>query len=126
MNLEDLKIFEHVKSIVAKISYKPNFEIKVCRNMTNGEIDIRILLKYVQDSNNSDPKIINPIILRKILTPRMIKMSKKTDRHIVYIISNMIRQMETHEIDEWLKVDGKRLKNPHPELNPTEILWKPN
>lgn len=33
-------------------------------------------------------------------------------------IAKLLREREEHEVREWLKVDGKHMVDPHPELRP--------
>ena len=37
-------------------------------------------------------------------------------KEILGFIYCMLREMELHEIDEWFKLDGYHVKDPHPEF----------
>lgn len=45
--------------------------------------------------------------------------SPRRDEHWKWIVQTTILQYERHEMDEWLRLDGEQIVNPHPKVSPS-------
>ena len=109
---------EIVKAIVSRIDYKPDFKIDVYGTY---DVSIRVIFKRpVPDSNN--PSQVAPQIFSRDYTPELVLSMKDPYEYILRDLIHSIQQMEMHEMDEWLRVDGVRVREPHPELDTQKAI----
>lgn len=114
---------ERVRSLLAKITYKPGwvitaFEHGVMREPKNEysfydptRIYIRILCLQPDTVTGRETEISHHSSLSRYDVANM------KDADVVgYLISNAIRHMELHEMDEWLRFDGVHVRDPHPKI----------
>lgn len=99
--------FDTANKIVQSISYKPNFKIFIFKHFLHDSWILAITM-YVPDANN--PECTIPIRQHSSIHPK-----DMTKAVLTSYVQVSIRTMETHEHDEWFKVDGIALKNPHAE-----------
>jgi hypothetical protein len=77
------------------------------------------IFKTIETYNNYEKNPQNgefekiPIVMRSIMTYESFKEMKETD--FWNYLFEQVRSAEMHEIKEWFKIDGKYLRNPHPE-----------
>jgi hypothetical protein len=93
------------------------FGIRSLRAIVQGDaftdyvlIDARLQAEHdVNGLNNPPPETIQ----RERLTPVAWEAMSEIAR--AHLIRNLLIRLVTHEVDEWLRVDGERVVEPHPE-----------
>lgn len=103
---------DRVQNIVNRIKYKPDFHIEVYYDYHDC-IQIRGVMKNRPDADKPEAQAGPLLSVHRIPYETVEQMS---DAMIIRVCLDLIRRMEMHEIDEWLKVDDKRVTNPHPDL----------
>lgn len=91
--------FEEISNIISKVSYKPEFKLKL--TPTGLEVKHKTL-----DVNTRQPTVIthlNPFYMEAF----------RSEECVVHYVKLCLRTAEIHELDEWLTVNGKRLHDPH-------------
>lgn len=56
--------------------------------------------------------------LTNIAHQDMIKAKFKDEGHLTQYVKARLRIAENHELDEWFRLDGERVTEPHPEYKP--------
>ena len=107
-----------VRRVLERINFMPNWKFKMQKMeesyYTSGLVEIMVQSPLIMDSisgEDSGTRISNIISL----DPDHIIKSTDYARMIVEIIYKSIADMFEHEVQEWFKVDGKFLREPHPE-----------
>jgi hypothetical protein len=100
--------FAEVESFVARITYKPQSTLTVWKNSSCDGISL-LFTKYVVDV--ADNSRVIPLVNSYSSTylPR-------DQEELIHMINTVVRTLELHEINEWLKLDGRCVVEPHPEL----------
>lgn len=108
---------KELEKICSEITYKPGSNIDCFLLPWGDEIEIRITIPTLGSA--VDPtKQPSPIV-------SIIYIGRRLDKNqVIHSIYQQIRMMEMHELDEWLKIEGKLFKNPHPEKEHGRELWK--
>lgn len=97
------KVHEIIDATLAKITYKDNWQFSYDRKKKT----IQILIKDAQNSWNRSQKT-------NVINTRIVDFSvQNTEGNILSFIHQMIRELELHESDEFLRYDGKMFWNPH-------------
>lgn len=121
MKIKDLKLNE--KNEITRFLYKPGWSVKFMEDNHGYDMyEIRIMhqtnpdaSKFKEPANYQD--IVNywktPLHLRSTIYKDSFKKMKEID--FWNFIFEQVRSAEMHEIKEWFKIDGKYLRNPHPE-----------
>lgn len=103
--------FEEVETLIKGISYKPGWKIECLRSSSYGPyIDIRIMSGPVPDALGIN-SFAQPIQSRLLLSDQL------PAPFFLQEIFKAIRVLELHEMDEWLKYQGKWVRDPHPEIS---------
>lgn len=100
---------ERVRKIVSRLSYKPNwtFAIQDTPDLGYGTVALMIASEVIEIESGRLDKLRGSVVLNPI--------TEDTEEMIVLSIAHKIQSMEIHEFREWLKVDGKRVQEPHPK-----------
>lgn len=110
------------KDFFEKIQYKPNVTIAYENVGYLGSERITVTM-YVPDSR--DPRNLAPSQdeVARGLPPRRVPLVPITASYFLdpwysedyskHYIRDVLRRMEDHELDEWLRFDGKLLNDPH-------------
>lgn len=93
---------EEIEEIISRLSYKPDWTISLKNN------ELEILSSLVPDANKPWPAMKRLEHLIKI--PEFI-----FEKQLVLFVRERIIVTETHEVDEWLKLDNENIVNPHLE-----------
>lgn len=102
--------FRRLQDIIHRVSYKPRVKLEVHRLMED-VATIRVVM-IVPDIN--DPT--DNIVFQFMSSLSLYSIGDMTDCQIVeYFVRGAIREAELHEMDEWLKFDGRCVREPHPE-----------
>lgn len=92
--------------IFKQVTYKPGYDIQV-DYVGQGLIEFSMSV-MVPDSDCPD-KLIKVAIEQKFNVFEV-----WDEDEVVECIKQLIWNFELHEMDEWLRLKGKRLRNPHP------------
>lgn len=122
MKIKDLKLNENFE--ITRFLYKPGWSVKFMEDpYGHGMYEIRILHLEQPDASKfkniifyQDLQLLNkkqPIVLRSTIDINYFKQMKEID--FWNYLFEQVRSVEMHEIKEWFKIDGKYLRNPHPE-----------
>jgi hypothetical protein len=108
---------EEIKEVVSRVTYKPGWKLTAETSPNYFEFRHRgrgVFLRLVGTCHNLEKNSME-------LTPTL-HSSKYVERPIMdhkelmHLIREMYREMELHEMNEWLKFDRVCVVDPHPEL----------
>jgi hypothetical protein len=118
---EVLDAYEMVKTLVGGLTYKPGwyFLTSLSDNEAWPMIDVEITarLQDVTKRKVAPPQIII-LETRVVFSPDELKLTEAKN-WILRSLHAAIVQMEHHEIDEWFRLDGEPVTNPHPKNSNT-------
>lgn len=104
--------FQEAESVIARITYKPNYFITLSYGMSV-ELILRIGHQSTDADNPSEPLPL-PVYTYSLINEEML--ADMNEIQFVRMIRDKIKTLEFHELDEWLKIDGMHVVDPHPEL----------
>lgn len=109
MTHEDIRHF-----FEERITYKPGYRFRVYRMENKAEIAVWLTSAPLPDADgiNAEP---SPIVVRSLFRETEINALPDAERRMRLHAETMIRCMELHEMDEWFRLDGAYVKDPHPE-----------
>lgn len=118
INLDSkLKSTEDIIDIVERMSYKPGSEI-TAEEAYGGEVKVTLFMAPTRDAYNPDREF------RLQADVWVDSKMFKTGRELVdFLRVALFHNMETHEADEWVRVGGDMLYDPHTEGRITESEW---
>jgi hypothetical protein len=93
------------RGIVERFSYKPNVQLRVYNPNDNPTLHVVMHVPNTYDPDN--PEMVT-VTHRFALPWRVLP-----DKDAIGIIRSHIRTAEAHEADEWIRVAGEMLFNPH-------------
>lgn len=99
--------------IVDKITYKPKSMLQASWHLHIGYLEIRIL--QMMRSLEYPYEEFTPIHLVCHIDELMLA-NFRDERDLIVFVRDQIRSMEEHEMNEWLKFEGKNVVDPHPEI----------
>jgi hypothetical protein len=102
-----------ITRVVARLTYKPNAKIWVECGHT--------LVMVLDVPDRDHPERTVPVVSRQDVPPSMVD-GGDSEEEIVNWVRNCLGQLEDHEKDEWLKLDGKRWRDPH--AGEIRVDWK--
>lgn len=102
--------FQAASDRIAKVKYKPGWKFGLREDKPFGQtyyfLDIDA---WVQDVD--DPDTMISVRTREIIDPWAVHSLDELDE----VVARTVHRVEYHEIDEWLIIDGKHHREPHPE-----------
>jgi hypothetical protein len=120
-----------IKSLLAKFSYRPNFEFTVIEDhklipddlATPGDLAIHVKM-YTLNARTYPPNL-DYVEITNFPSPipeTVLKGGEKVFWR--YLHDDVIGELEHHEMDEWFKVHSKPLRDPHSPLTQEEWAAK--
>lgn len=106
--------FQELENLISRITYKRGFQFNVERDQSRAICYIR-LTAWVTPSNRPNTEEIIPIVQMSALDEYAL--SKMSMDSVLQFISHSLFSLEKHELNEWFKIDGKHVEDPHPELS---------
>lgn len=97
------------------MTYKPEWEL-LC--YPQGEPAGGVILRFGKDEidcevDDGSGSTIRPLMLTAALNAQQLgAMNEETFLQFAF---DTVSQRELHEVEEWLRIDGKPLKEPHPD-----------
>ena len=120
-----MNLKEAHRILTEEIIYK-NYAFYIKEDTHSGFIQIR-LKAPVKDACSGYHYEVSPVIpITSIDTIDPIHFDRMDREHFLYIIYNMCKRLEMHELDEHFKIEGKCFRDPHPERNKDERLHQRN
>lgn len=101
--------FNKVESIIKRLSYKPGWTLLVEHHIQTDRF--RFTLSHKAEDATGIYTGYVPVTLQKFLCPDMIP----DESYLMMFLRQMFLDMEHHEFQEWFKLDGVPVENPHPE-----------
>jgi hypothetical protein len=98
-----------VRALLARVTYKPGAVFTVMQNPFTGFLIIG-LTSEVQ--NATDPACKVQISMQVRIDPDQV-LEMPDNEFYQMVLYTLVEEWETHEMQEWLKVDGKPVKDPH-------------
>lgn len=109
MRRDDNRTSERLRGIVDRVTYKPDWQFLV--RPASYEAAYLTVVHMEQDVEKPDEEI--SVGSTKMVTG--LGMEDLTDEQVIeFVVRPLIMDAEVHEIDEWLKLDRKHIRNPHP------------
>lgn len=104
---------EIVQQFLARITYKPGWKFIALMHPSCDQIKIHLsyLARDARLENNEGEITLTSITIIHPHSP-----TELTEENLRSAIIRQILQAEMHERDEWLRLDGKHVTDPHPEL----------
>lgn len=93
-----------------RVTYKPGYKFYVLRSMYADTVGITVVSSPLPDADGINPDL-TPVLYGQSVHPEELRSDDDCRAHA----SLLIRGLELHEVDEWLRVDGLHVKDPHPE-----------
>lgn len=87
------------------ITYKPGFRLEAA--VDKGEAIIMTISTKAPDSKNPGHEIVVAMSMRLMFE------EIKDEEQFKKRLRTFVLGFETHEMDEWLKIDGKHVRAPH-------------
>lgn len=112
-----MELLRKVEAILKEVTYKPGSYFKALREASDPCITVSLCC-YVVDVTNPERTI--PIVsIFKAPEYFLVKSGESGDLEelILHQVKYLVKQLEMHEVDEFLKYKGKYVTDPHPELN---------
>jgi len=101
---------KEIREIVKAITYKEGWVFQ-CRDSMFDAVEVRVGVK-VKDVEAPDKEIV--------LNQAMLVHEGMEKERVLMCVCQLVRELEIHEMDEWLKFEGQRINNPHP-LTPSVL-----
>lgn len=104
--------FEWFKSVLDRVTYKPKWRLTTYRHAVNG--DVMWSGEFLAPDADLPVQFGSPSapVRSTCFVPLPLLVSRDADYVIEWLISR-VTQMEYHERDEWFRVDGKHVHEPH-------------
>lgn len=106
--------YDQAKEFMARVTYKPNTRFTVGAWCQENGPPIGITLNMFM----TVPDVDNPETTTELHCSQgfLLGSMEHAGINIVqYVLNRVIETMENHERDEWLKIDGKHVRDPHPK-----------
>ena len=112
--MTDRATLESVTAYVARYTYKPGARFTVSTHEHSyGFIAIMLIIEV--------PDAEHPGQLTRVVNMQSVEPGMPMEV-LPQLIRELVRKAELHEIDEWLRLDGARVHEPHPELARTRLV----
>jgi hypothetical protein len=95
------------KALIKKVQYKPGWKFKVTHSPEHRLVFLDVTMPV---PNRDNPQEIIPVFARHVLSSDVDTLPAHAFWHAV---RRTLHDMETHESDEMLLIDGKRRFDPH-------------
>lgn len=109
---------EVVKQFLRRFSYKPDWTFTLRETFNPEELIVDIASSPMQNADHPDPKNLTRVYSACVLSWMALARSSEMEARLTHALVNSIQALELHEVNEWAKLDGKHITDPHPELKP--------
>lgn len=108
-----IELILQVQDILDRLSYKPNTVLELRTSPEGLRLALRAFLPKV-DSPDQKTSICSQIVLQGLRR-------RWLEHEVLSLVQELVRRHEEHEIQEWLRLDGVPLVDPHPEKRETDL-----
>lgn len=102
-----------LQQALARLTYKPGWKLGVAGRRL-------IIVFETLDSTSRRPRPVVGEMIRHIPQTIVRQVRRGQTAGFFDYVAHAIREREEHEVREWLKVDGRCMVEPHPEL----VKWR--
>lgn len=85
----------------------------------DGSIEIALSMDVPDSDDMTDPRLhrcVGPVVMPRIISLTMLEYASVPLSEIIRMeMERLVHHMLNHEVDEWLRYDGERIREPHPE-----------
>lgn len=106
---------QRIQAILDRMTYKPGWKITISRptdSIHNFWEPITLYARYP----TTDVLTGETIMLSFVRSIDVDSAEKYPEDKLINLIAYFIKSFEMHEFDEWFKIDGVCVHEPHPEL----------
>jgi len=103
---------DRLRSVAARMTFQPGWRIEVNRPINEPWMAVVQVMANVPQVD--DPSY--PINVAATTYYDGMTLEKLPDAMLVEMLSHCVQSVWMHEFDEWLKLDGEHVRDPHPEL----------
>lgn len=96
---------DEAMAILRGVTYKPEFRLRFRKGR-----DWIVMTMEVDRPDVRDPSNVGPLVMEANVEYRLA--GSRVDS-ILYQVRENLRRFELHECDEWIKLDGKTVWDPH-------------
>lgn len=115
------ELLQETRRLLARVTYKPGWaltatapdEVILSKPWRPWEVTVGLDYRVM---SLEDPFCSVLLTTAMVLTESHLAQMLRDEQLVYWVVQNLIRRAELHEMDEWLKLDGKCVTNPHPEL----------
>lgn len=109
-------LLDAAQSLIDRITYKPEWKLRLTAEAksVNRPWQINVHLDYKVANLDGSYETVDLTTCTTFTERSLIEVLVSGD-FVRYIAMNLIRRAELHEIDEWFKLDGVCVTDPHPE-----------
>lgn len=97
--------------LIHRITYKPGFQITAWHSELQPGINVRF--SYLVD-DVENPEVKTPLRMNNLISYKLLE--SFTEEDAIEHMDMLLARIEQHERNEWFKVDGVCVTEPHPEL----------
>lgn len=114
-----MTLLEEMQLRLDRFTYKPRhrFTLELPHSVLGVVLVLSSLQPHVDDPNKEIVIQFRRTLYAEDLDPNLVgAMSDAAKRYFDVAVEGLIHDFEAHEMAEWLKFDGKCVREPHPEL----------
>lgn len=100
-----------IRALLERIQYRPGWRIEMPADRFERH-EVLELLVIAEVPDTYHPERIGKVAHRRPITTREMA-DHLPDRELLLMIREQLHEVERHEADEWLLVDGRRIFDPH-------------
>lgn len=101
--------FEELEAIVQTVKYKPGFNLACCQPTDDPYVAVKLIFTLIVPDVRNPEHIVGVYRIHTIGHDELAYLPMDA---LLFWIDSYIRDIEMHEVDEWLTVGGKRIKEP--------------
>jgi hypothetical protein len=109
--------FEELEALVSRVSYKDGIEIRVDRWLEDRDV-VSISVGALRANSRRPGDTIGVSVTESIGLRQFDGRPELWQKFVIDRVRRLVHRLEIHEADEWLKLDGKLIADPHPEELP--------
>lgn len=109
---------DRLKAVVAKLTYKPGVRFEVATFNDGAEVKLTIAFDTADPNGGPFSGRFSRSWHAELFDLRK---QQPDDAEILRMVREHVRAFEEHEMDEFLKIDGKHVRDPHPELRSPSV-----
>jgi hypothetical protein len=97
-----------IQQRVARVTYKPGYRIVADVDPSNNyRVSLRLITAPLPDARGGDGT--SPVQTVKVIDDH----DWVTEERLKFLVRDLVHEFELHEMYEWLRCDGKQIKDPH-------------